>query len=76
MATTAVRLISLTALVDALRAAGYAVIGPTVRAGSIVLAELESHPVSTRERPPIPPRRRRRERDAQPSLFDDVAERG
>lgn len=42
MATTAVRLISLTALVDALRAAGYAVIGPTVRAGSIVLAELES----------------------------------
>jgi DNA mismatch repair protein MutS len=35
-----------------------------------VLAELESHPVSTRERITPPSRRRRRERDAQPGLFD------
>ncbi len=33
-----------------------------------VLGELESHPMSPRERP----RRRHREPDAQPSLFDSV----
>jgi DNA mismatch repair protein MutS len=37
-----------------------------------VLAELESHPMALRERPTAPGRRRRRERDAQPSLFDGV----
>jgi DNA mismatch repair protein MutS len=37
-----------------------------------VLAELESHPVSTRERATAPGRRRRRDRQAQPSLFDNV----
>ncbi len=37
-----------------------------------VLAELESHPVSTRERPGG--RRKRRDRDPQPSLFPDVEE--
>jgi DNA mismatch repair protein MutS len=39
-----------------------------------VLAELESHPVALRERPTAPGRRRRRERDAQPTLFDDVSD--
>jgi DNA mismatch repair protein MutS len=39
-----------------------------------VLAELESHPMALRERPTAPGRRRRRERDAQPSLFDGVGD--
>jgi DNA mismatch repair protein MutS len=39
-----------------------------------VLAELESHPMALRERPTAPGRRRRRERDPQPSLFDTVAD--
>jgi DNA mismatch repair protein MutS len=39
-----------------------------------VLAELESHPVDTREPSPGPGRRRRRERAAQPSLFDGLDE--
>ncbi|HKI35047.1 MAG TPA: DNA mismatch repair protein MutS [Gemmataceae bacterium] len=39
-----------------------------------VLAELESHPMSLRERPTAPGRRRRRERDAQPTLFDSVGD--
>lgn len=36
-----------------------------------VLAELESHPVTTRERPTAPGRKKRREREVQPSLFDE-----
>jgi DNA mismatch repair protein MutS len=39
-----------------------------------VLAELESHPMALRERPTAPPRRRRREPDPQPSLFDGVVD--
>ncbi len=41
-----------------------------------VLAELESHPVSTKERPTAPGRRRRREREEQKSLFDDPGTTG
>jgi DNA mismatch repair protein MutS len=37
-----------------------------------VLAELESHPVSTKERSSAPGRRRRRETDSQPGLFDQA----
>jgi DNA mismatch repair protein MutS len=37
-----------------------------------VLAELESHPMALRERPTASGRRRRREPDKQPSLFDNV----
>src|SRR5213079_554581 len=39
-----------------------------------VLAELESHPMALRERPTAPGRRRRREPDPQPSLFDGVSD--
>ncbi len=39
-----------------------------------VLAELESHPMALRERPTAPGRRRRREPDTQPSLFDGVTD--
>jgi DNA mismatch repair protein MutS len=41
-----------------------------------VLAELESHPVDTREPSPGPGRRRRREPAAQPGLFDGLDEVG
>ena len=42
MTTTAVQVRSLEPMVTALRAQGYAVIGPTVRDGAIVLEDLES----------------------------------
>jgi DNA mismatch repair protein MutS len=37
-----------------------------------VLAELESHPMALRERPTAPGRRRRRQPDGQPTLFDGM----
>ena len=37
-----------------------------------VLAELEAHPMALRERPTASGRRRRREPDKQPSLFDNM----
>jgi DNA mismatch repair protein MutS len=40
-----------------------------------VLAELESHPMSLRERPTAPARRRRREAQAHPSLFDRIQDK-
>jgi len=40
-----------------------------------VLAELESHPMALGERPTAPGRRRRREPEPQPSLFDGVQEK-